>query len=419
MPSAAPIPPGPSVLTLATAAELLTRPGCPVCRYVAETGDRYLAWLALEALADPVTITRLCASLGMCPRHTRALMGQPGAAARLTAVYRYLLEAARRNLAEGTAKLAGCPACEHGQAAARRALETLVEGLADAAVQQRYLELGGLCGPHVRAATRVHGHHRAAAWLVRTAAGTVCHPSSLDGLAGGPDHDAGERARLRAALPQGRISPRACPVCLAAAHAELRELAQAAGAAASQPSGAAGTAARRDPCLCAVHLRDAVAMDPSGAPTLLAWQADCLSAELAHSISVAGPWRGALTGWLRASRSASISECPVCRVRAEAVGHALERSRSVVRAMPPGPGQPLLCVRHVLALRAADATAGRPAADVAVLRADGLLQELAEAFRKDTWAHRHESRGPEMTAWRRAAVFLDGGVSGGCPPRER
>ena len=95
MPAAAPLPRGPSVLTLYSAADLLTGPGCPVCRYAGEAGDRYLAWFALEAHAEAVTITRLCASLGTCPRHTRRLMAQPGAAIRLTAVYRYVMEAAR------------------------------------------------------------------------------------------------------------------------------------------------------------------------------------------------------------------------------------------------------------------------------------------------------------------------------------
>ncbi|MGH3166939.1 MAG: hypothetical protein ACRDN0_13770, partial [Trebonia sp.] len=72
---------------------LLTGPGCPVCRYVDEAADRYLAWFAFEAHADAGLITRLCSSLGMCPRHTRALMSQPGAARRLTVVYRYVLAA--------------------------------------------------------------------------------------------------------------------------------------------------------------------------------------------------------------------------------------------------------------------------------------------------------------------------------------
>ena len=80
MPAATPMPRGPSVLTLYSAEDLLTAVGCPVCRYAAEASDRYLGWFALEAHAEAGTITRLCASLGMCARHTRGLMGQPGAA---------------------------------------------------------------------------------------------------------------------------------------------------------------------------------------------------------------------------------------------------------------------------------------------------------------------------------------------------
>jgi hypothetical protein len=53
----------------------------------------------------------------------------------------------------------------------------------------------------------------------------------------------------------------------------------------------------------------------------------------------------------------------------------------------------------------------------AISRADLLIAELDQAFTNGTWAHRHDVRGPEMTAWRRAAVFLDGGVFCGRPTR--
>jgi hypothetical protein len=153
VPAAAPIPCGPTVLTLYSAADLLTGPGCPVCRYAAEAADRYLAWFALKAHADAVTITRLCSSLGMCPRHTRGLMSQPGAPSRLTAVYRYVLQTARDRLSGHAARLTICPACEHDDGAAARALDTLLEGLTDDQVRDRYRELGGLCIPHLRTAS--------------------------------------------------------------------------------------------------------------------------------------------------------------------------------------------------------------------------------------------------------------------------
>jgi hypothetical protein len=73
----------------------------------------------------------------------------------------------------------------------------------------------------------------------------------------------------------------------------------------------------------------------------------------------------------------------------------------------------------VLAMRTIDPGAGRMAAQRAAERASILTGELAEAFRKGTWAHRNEAKGPEMTAWLRAAALLDGDVFGGCPPGDR
>jgi hypothetical protein len=65
---------------------------------------------------------------------------------------------------------------------------------------------------------------------------------------------------------------------------------------------------------------------------------------------------------------------------------------------------------------ARDPRAGQLTARGAVERADKLITELSEAFGTYTRARRHDARGPEMTAWRRAAAFLDGGVFCGCPP---
>jgi hypothetical protein len=82
---------------------------------------------------------------------------------------------------------------------------------------------------------------------------------------------------------------------------------------------------------------------------------------------------------------------------------------------PAGP-PPDLCVRHVLALRRRDRRAAGAAAQAVARRTEAVRQELEEAFRKRTWAHRHEPRGREMTAWRRAPLVLDGRVYGGGPP---
>ena len=226
MSSATPIPRGPTVLTLYTAADLLTGPGCPVCRYAGEAGDRYLAWFALEAHADAVTITRLCSSLGMCARHTRALMSQPGAASRLTAVYRYVVEAARDRLSGRAASIAACPACEHDDGAVGRALDTLLEGLADDPVRERYRELGGLCIPHLATAS-VRGGHRVVAWLSQTMMAAAAARSASLGWLAATDHDVNVRAVLRQAAPaSARPGSGACLACLAAARSENTRLTQ-------------------------------------------------------------------------------------------------------------------------------------------------------------------------------------------------
>ena len=420
MPSATPVPRGPSVLVLGSADGLLTRPGCPVCRYAAEASERYLAWFALEAHADPVTITRLCASLGICARHTRRLMGQPGAAPRLTAVYRYVLQTAREQLTGRGRRLATCPACEHDEAAAGRALEALLDGLSETAVQERYLVLGGLCVPHLRGAASVRGHRLTVAWLVQAlAASTADHRASLDVLAGGPDYDADDRARLRAALPpEGRLPAGTCPACLTAARAELAALVRAAGGS-RRPEGAARDVPRQGRCLCAGHLRDAALMGDGHMAALLGWQADCQAADLARQARPPAWPRGANPArWLRGRHSSGADdECPACRAREQAAWQELRRHRAVPQAAPARGGAQMLCARHMLALRGADPAAGQLAADRAARRAGVLIEELAEAFRKGTWTFRHESRGQEMTAWRRAAAFLDGGVFGGGPPQ--
>ena len=179
MPAATPLPRGPSVLTLYDATDLLTAPGCPVCRYASEASDRYLRWFALEGHAQPDTITMLCVCLGPCPRHTRLLLSQPGAAVRMTAVYRYVVTAARDRLAGRSGRPATCPACDHDAAAADRALDTLIEGLADAATMYRCRELGGVCLPHLAAAATV-GRRPTVEWLTQTVRDSIAaRPLSL------------------------------------------------------------------------------------------------------------------------------------------------------------------------------------------------------------------------------------------------
>ena len=349
----------------------------------------------------------------MCPGHTRAVMRQPGAPIRLTAVFRYFMQSARACLGSRPATLRPCPVCEHDRAAADRAMSIVLDGMTEIRLQDRDPGLGGLCLPHLRdaaAQARRRGHRRL---LLALAAGAAGATPSMDMLACAPDHDADERARLRALLPPGTEIPAgSCPACLAAARAEARRLARDADDSGDQPADGG-----RGACLCAVHLRDAAAIRPDLAPAMLAAQSG-FAADAASRLLSARPWPGSRNSRGRRARHRLLpgaQACSVCAAAESAARQALGRCQVIASTTPPPATAACLCVRHVLAMRAASQAAGAVASAAATARADVLIEQLAEAFRKNTWAHRHEPRGPEMAAWQRAAVFLDGRVFGGGP----
>jgi hypothetical protein len=398
VPAATPLPRGPSVLTLYSAEDLLTAPGCPICRYATEASDRYLGWFALEGHAQPATITTLCTSLGMCPRHTRRLMSQPGASVRLTAVYRYVMTAARDRLTGNARRITTCPGCEHDEAAARRALGTLLEGLVDSAVLHRCQDLGGLCLPHLDAATAA-GSRRPVGWLGDTLRERIADRSVPCDWLVGADRDSDTRAVLRRQLPLSPAAARsACPACLAAAEAEKDALERLPGLANDGPGPAFS--------LCAGHLADAATAahgSSTGLRMLLAWQAECRSS----------PPRKGSRYWLRGSRSRdAVTQCGVCRARRTAALQALTRLSVASTAQD---GEPP-CVRHQIILQAANPRASNVSALAAARRAGQLADELAAAFDRIARERSNHRAVPASEAWRRAAAFLDGAVFGGCPP---
>ena len=381
MPAATPLPRGPSVLTLYSAADLLTAPGCPVCRYAAEADDRYLGWFALEGHAEPAMITAMCASLGMCAAHTRRLASQPGAAIRLTAVYRYVLIAARDLLSSRAAPVQPCPACQRKDAASRNALETLLDGLATGEAIGRCRDLGGVCIPHLTAAVAA-GPRRVAAWLADTMHEVLTASPAVPRWLAGTDPDAEDRAALRRA-PQaaGARTSVTCTACLAAARAEHDSLARL------RPMDQANTAV----VLCATHLADAAAAGAESGQlrSLLAWQAACA---------------GALSA--RRLRPGRMPGCLVCRDVGIAGKDALaELARARQNRSP-------LCVRHYLGARTGDKRTELTLGPGLAHAADLLISELADSFEQSTWASRQGTPVSPSDAWRRAAAFLDGAVLG-------
>jgi hypothetical protein len=409
VPSASPVPRSPSVLLLGSAAGLLTAAGCPACRYAAESSEAYLTWFAVEGHGDAQMLARLCASQGMCGRHSRRLLTQPGAASRLTAVYRYVVAAA---IEDPGAVPADCPACDQEAAAEDRVLGILLEELT---VDNRtqYKLHGGLCLPHLRRAARLN-RKRDVRWMVRFMIKRLSGPRpDLDLIAGQPDPDADSRAAFRARLPL-RLpvsGASACPVCWAAADTERAQLAD--------PSTGSDTLAGtlQADCWCAPHLHDA-ALANRGSTGLLARQAARQAERLRLVLDSRPQLLGISAGWLsyRARRALADPDCPVCRGSEEAASGEIDRVRAVLRAAGPEAHAGLaLCVRHARRLSTVDAPAGRLASTMLSEYGAQLVSELDVAFRMRTWAHRGDARGPEMIAWRRAAVFLDGSVLGGCP----
>jgi hypothetical protein len=401
VPAATPLPRGPSVLTLYSAEDLLTASGCPVCRYATEASDRYLGWFALEGHAQPVMITTLCASLGMCASHTRRLMGQPGASVRLTAVFRYVMTAARDRLAGNPGRIMTCPGCEHDDAAARRALETLLEGVADSAVLHRCQDLGGLCLPHLDAAAA--GPRRPVGSLGETLRDRIAARSVPCDWLVGTDRDADNRAVLRRQLPLNATEAWAvCTACLAAAEADKHALERLPGLASDDPGPAFS--------LCAGHLADAATAargSSAGVRMLLAWQARCRTS----------PSQNGSLHRLRGNRRSRepVTLCAVCRARNAAALQALTRLSDA----PTARDGELPCVRHQILLRTANPRAGNVSAPAAVRRAGELADELAVAFDRMAYERTNRRAVHESDAWRRAAAFLDGAVFGGCPPHLR
>jgi hypothetical protein len=377
MPSATPLPPGPSHLVLFGADDLLRPDGCPVCRYVADAGDRFLGWFALEAHADANMITRLCRSLGFCAVHTNGMLSQPGADGRMTAVYTYLLRAAARYLAEGTSPPASCLGCTRDAEATERALDTLLAGLQEPEMRDRYRAAHGLCLAHLRGAAP-RGGRRLAAWLAEdTLTRLSAGPPGLALLAGDPAPPPSARSDI-------------CRACVTALRLERDAI--------DDPGSPSPGAVRRGPAagLCPPHLREACS---GPGARLLAAETERALTWLAATASPPGGFAK-----LASRRRQRADVCLVCR----SVGTPGDQAVRALRAAPDQP--PQMCLRHVLALRDQDPRGADPFVRSAADRTRALLAELEEAARKRSWQHRSEPRGPEMTAWRRAASLVDGRI---------
>src|SRR5215210_3332996 len=208
-------PHGDSCLT-AYLEEALERPGCPICRLVADATLRSLEFLLYGRVNDPVTARQLLATRGFCGEHTWAVRETAAivhAATGVARLYQRPLADLLRH-ADGDARFLRwlrpdepCPLCAANAATTAAYLAELARLLAG-----RSPRLGGmaavLCLPHLGELTP-YATARGLAWLAEATETALGH-------ARGP-------ARLALAVgrrPLGGLPAScACPACRAAREA--------------------------------------------------------------------------------------------------------------------------------------------------------------------------------------------------------
>jgi hypothetical protein len=440
---------------------LLSEDGCPACRFVAQAEDRFFRWFAIESHASPETIERLRAALGMCPAHTRRLLGGELEPATLTSVYR---EVAKTTFARVAAEdpPAACPACASVQFNVNLVLTGVLRGLDDQRLAGRYVDAGGLCLPHLIAAVPT-AEPSALELVCDTLAARLEHRADMGALTG-LDRDAPARAIWRARVPDSATVPfdlgdtthnlldrllvDACPACLRSGQAEREYLLWLV---AEQRRH--GQILTNDPGeVCPAHLADLAALDAdagaaAGSRTGDRWRSElrAVSAELALPAARAtdcgdrGSPRGAGAGlprrWPRRGASAAKSQevdrsgwgparaglagerlCPICR--AVAVAQRRELALLVAALKLPGVAHAYLsghglCARHVREL--VELESSSLAHRHLAARLGVLSWELEESSRKEAWASRHEPKGPDATAYGRLIAQIDGHALMGAP----
>jgi len=164
--------------------EALDKPGCPVCRCVAEDGRRNLTALLYEHVTDAETRRRLRAAWGLCNWHTWMLPTLGTARVGAAILYEDLLRVCARRVsalggrrqsrlgrfkrrwrlatgspppAERPARRAACPVCTASRNSEGRYLETALDFIRDPEFAEAYGRSTGLCMPHVLRTLQDHG----------------------------------------------------------------------------------------------------------------------------------------------------------------------------------------------------------------------------------------------------------------------
>jgi hypothetical protein len=426
----------------------LQEEACTFCRAEADGGARYWFWYLNEHYGESGTLAQLRASLGFCARHTEELLVR-ATPSTITTVYRYLLPPFARLLSEGeqvTGPQAGCPACAAERDSPDFRMQRLVRHQGTPGVQDALERSASPCLPHaltlagrLRRAPLVHQLDVVRGRLQRAAGddlGRLLEPGDPGAAPASAAGWAAAGAEDRPALPTldrlaGLLAAPFCPGCLAAHEGSAHYLAWL------------PRMIRREQFpqwadaiwLCRAHHGQLARADGPATDRLLDhtrhhWAAritellDLLEPDRApdparHAPGDTGLWRR-LRSTDRKARDAAARvlaarPCPAClaaataRTRlAELLVAALGDPRTAERYQA-GVGLCYQDLRAALALQPPAAVA-RLLRGTLGTRLSLLLWELEERSRRETWHVRHEGKGPEQSAWKRAVRQFSGGV---------
>ncbi len=147
--------------------------GCPICRLVFKSCDRFLDAILYEATLDPKVRLDLKHSHGFCPEHVAMMRAKPGRALGSALIYRdalrmltealdasslrpptlwQRLRGRRRDSDSGLEPSRPCPACKIKASAAADYVGLLLAHLNDETLYAAYAAGDGLCLPHLRQA---------------------------------------------------------------------------------------------------------------------------------------------------------------------------------------------------------------------------------------------------------------------------
>jgi hypothetical protein len=368
---------------------LLRKPGCPICRGLAEAMNRAIFWFLYEGYYEEVWINQLCAAGGFCPSHFWALARRSGTWA-LSYIPQYLIEdtldrlraACRSRWRKPPSARDDCPTCSELAWWEEYLVRRFVIAWRNPEVRAAYMVADGLCRRHLRLVVaeipdRLQAHGRSHA-MVSVAASS-------------------ELRRLAELVPTPMDMDQ-CPIC--ATELATRSTVMQPWTAASDGLSPGRLAWEH---LCALHeawLMIAGLLKPGEhARVLLAVpQVELVACD---------------TKPHRSRRGATSQACPLCALERQTTTRQADILVSRLTlpeeriAYVAGPG---LCVRHF------DLVVSKAAPDLQGLLADHLVPqlvtlyaELGEFFRKAEYRYNQEPRGTEQTAWRRAITRLVGG----------